>query len=308
MRSASSYCLPAEDTSDRLAYLSRRVNTAQIPTCADALLSTIPTIPALWRKPAVAVVHDLRHEDRPADFTVPVRLVRRFLFGAAYRRVDHLVADSNRTAEGLRARHPRTGSRISVVHLGADHIKGPSSTRRGAALAFAAKEPALLLQAWAILLRNARYGGMQLHIVALGEPQRANLAREALNLGVANHVILDPYLGGNRFGELMAEASAVLLPSRHEGFGLPVLEAMRRNIPVMISPDPALREIAAGHAACAASWAPADLAVAIERALCMTNQELVAARAHPDHFTWRRTAELTRAAVEIAARHHSLGS
>jgi glycosyltransferase involved in cell wall biosynthesis len=272
----------------------------------DALLSTSPSMPVLWHKPAVAVISDLRHEDRPNDFTVPVRLLRHVQFGNAFRRAERLIAISNRTAQVLRAHHPSTISRISVVHFGADHINGPASTRGGPALAFgqyAAKGATLLLRAWELLLRDSNYGEAKLHIVGLGESQRAKLRLEAQRLGVAHHVILDRYLDAEDFDILMGSASAVLLPSRYEGFGLPVLEAMRRKVPVMISSDPALREVAAGHAACAASWAPEDVTAAIRRALSMSGDEMNAARAHADRFTWRRTAELTRSVVELATRN-----
>ncbi len=284
---------------------------ALLPTLqsnADALLSTITSSPLGWRKPAVTIVHDLRHEDRPADFSRLQRTFRRIQFRAAYHRAGRLVADSDRTAQALRARHRETSSRVMVVHLGADHVPRRLSTRDGDVLAlghYANKEPGLLLQVWEILLRTALHQVHRLHIVGLGDRQRESLARDARRLGVADYVTLDAFLDAATFERLLGAARALLLPSRYEGFGLPVLEGMRQGIPVMISPDPALAEVAGGYAASATSWAPEDLATATQHALQMTDSEVTAAQQHSDRFTWRRTAELTRASIQDAIHTRS---
>jgi glycosyltransferase involved in cell wall biosynthesis len=267
---------------------------------ADILLATLPTIPALWRKPVVAVVHDLRHEVRPHDFPLGQRVARRLLYTAAYRRANLLLADSHRTANELLARHPGTAGRIAVVPLAADHVALRMSTRTGAAVAFGHfvnKDPGLLLSTWAGLSRDAPYDVPRLHIIGLREPDKRRLSSAAERLGISSRVELDGYLSSAPFDQLMATAGVLVLPSRYEGFGLPVLEAMRQGIPVVISSDAALREVAGGHAACALSWKPADLAAAVRTALAMTSQDLVAAQQHAEPFTWRRTVELTRANI-----------
>jgi glycosyltransferase involved in cell wall biosynthesis len=274
---------------------------------ADALLCTTTSIPKAWHRASVVVVHDLRHEDRPGDFSAARRLARHYFFGAALRRADRLLANSNRTAEVLRSRHPETAQRIGIAHLAADHVPFSYSTRDGDAVAFghhAVKDPSLLLDVWQILRRRSRLPLPRLHIVGLNGRQRDVLAREAMSLGILENTILDPFLDSRDFADLMQNASVMLLPSRYEGFGLPVLEAMRQGIPAVISPDPALREVAGGHAASAASWAPEDLAVAVESALRMTPESVAAAREHSNGFTWRRTAELTRENLELAVRQH----
>jgi glycosyltransferase involved in cell wall biosynthesis len=274
---------------------------------ADALLSTTTSLPTAWHRASVVVVHDLRHEDRPGDFSPARRLARHYFFGAALRRADRLLANSDRTAEVLRRRHPETNARISVAHLAADHVPLSFSTRDGDAVAFghhAVKDPALLLEVWQLLLQRSHRPLPRLHIVGLGAHQRDILTRRAVSLGIVQNVVLDPYLDSKSLDGLMRAASVVLLPSRYEGFGLPVLEAMRQGIPTVISPDPALREVAGGHAACATTWAPVDLADAVGTALNMTPEHVAAARQHSDRFTWRRTAELTRESVEWAVRHH----
>jgi glycosyltransferase involved in cell wall biosynthesis len=109
-----------------------------------------------------------------------------------------------------------------------------------------------------------------------------------------------------RLAAVRGGAAAVLVPSRKEGFGLPVLEAMAAGVPVLASDTPALREVGGEAAAYlpwddAAAWAEAISAAAgagrDERA-----RRAEAGRARAAAFTWERTAEgLLRAYRDAAA-------
>jgi glycosyltransferase involved in cell wall biosynthesis len=248
----------------------------------------------------VTVVHDLRHEDRPDEFGARQRLTRRILYTRAYRRADGIVAISQRVADDLAARHPLTSSRISVALHGSDHVPEWKSTRSGDAIAFGHhtnKEPLLLLSTWKRLLESSEAHLPALHVVGLDEPHRASLRGEAARLGIGANVILDRYLSDQQLEQLMRSASALLFPSRHEGFGLPVLEAMRQGVPVVISPDRALQEVAGGHAAESTGWSPEEFAIAVRRAMVMNSAAVGAAHEYANQFTWRRSAEITRAAI-----------
>lgn len=99
-------------------------------------------------------------------------------------------------------------------------------------------------------------------------------------------------------------ATLLVFPSRYEGFGLPALEALSAGCPAVLADTPALREVA-GDAA--EYFPPGDeraLGAVLIRLLADAGRRTAmaaAGRERAARFTWRRTAELTAQAYQVAA-------
>lgn len=269
---------------------------------ADALLSAVTANGFCGAScPHAVMLLDLRHELRPSQFSAWRRLGRRLLYGSSFRRATAILCISERTRRDLLRRRPELAYKSYVTLLGADHAacwRAGRGDRRRYALAFGHsvnKNVDRLLHAWRSY--TASHGSLTLCVCGLSDQTRAAAHQLVSELHLEASVELLPWQDDEGFQKLFAGAAVVVFPSDFEGFGLPALEALLLGVPVVISSDPALLEVSAGHAVVADDDSPEALAAAVERALKLTNEQIAAGRAHARRFTWQRTARQTRAII-----------
>jgi glycosyltransferase involved in cell wall biosynthesis len=141
--------------------------------------------------------------------------------------------------------------------------------------------------------------GATLVLAGHPEPYDAELRALAASLGVAGRVRFVDYVPDADLEGLWQLASVAAFPTRAEGFGLPVVEALARGVPVACSDIPVLREGGGEHVRLFDPDDPADAARAIAATIA-ERPDGVAARAWAARYTWTQAARDTFEAYERA--------
>jgi glycosyltransferase involved in cell wall biosynthesis len=278
----------------------------------DVVHAPSVAVPPKSDVPLVVTAHDAAPLIYPETYPRRGRRFHAQGLAAAAKRADLVITVSQSAAEELAAYTAIPPERIRVVPNGVDlEIASDAqveATRREFELDDAPyvfwvgsleprKNVELLVDAF---VRWALHTDLP-HLLVLAGPagwleDETSVLAPARRLG--NRVRTLGRVGDPALGALYRGADLFAFPSRHEGFGIPVLEAMAQETPVLAADIPALREIAAG-AAVLRSPDDLDAWVAALDNLLHDQAELSrwgrAGRARAQGYSWARCAEETRA-------------
>ncbi|GCF06885.1 glycosyltransferase family 4 protein [Dictyobacter arantiisoli] len=283
-----------EDYQDLLAFPQMHVQAVRLPSRRGILIQHQLFMPAIlkkvkpdmlhtpafatplsWRGPLVNTIHDLAFLKVPEQSSWYPRYYHMYVQRAAARRAQRVIAISEQTCEELTTYWSIPTARIRLIH----HALRPSLT----------ENPIMKTDIQAM---QARYGQRYLLHVGRIMP-RKNVERllEAFHLLAGRlpdlHLVLTGGVGygseralqlietslyykrihlagwvaDEKMGALYAGASALIFPSKHEGQGMPSLEAMACGTPVVASYEAASSEIAGDavlHADCTNTQSLAD--------------------------------------------------
>lgn len=290
----------------------------------DVLHSPAFVAPVSCSCPTVITVHDVTFLHNPAHFSGWWVNYLRLSMPKALNSAAAIICGSEHSKREIVRAYSLPETKVHVVQYGVDHQRFSTAAAldRTWARAVGIEMPYVLhvgvfserknipglLRAVATLRDQGKFRGYQLILAGKEAPgvvggrsidetiQKFNLHDLVLKVG---HVPDDKLAG------LYAGAALLVMPSMHEGFGFPVLEAMATGTPVITSNVSSLPEVAGDAALLVAPGDTQALAESIHSVLeDDVLRESLRARglAQAQRFTWERTAEGTVAVYRAVAK------
>jgi glycosyltransferase involved in cell wall biosynthesis len=253
-------------------------------------------IPPAYRGRSVLTVHDLSFERMPSLMSRRDRFMFRTFVPRSARRADRVLAVSEQTKRDLVERYGISEDKIVVTPNGVDPIFTPEGARAERARPYALfvggiqprKDPLAAVEALALL-----NGDLDLVLVGAEKRGGPELRERLRKLGLEQRVELAGHVEHEQLAGLYRGAACLVFPSRYEGFGLPVLEAMASGTPVVAAKTGALPEVAGDAAILVEPGDKTALADGIRRALAERERLVAAGLERARSFSWAETARRT---------------
>lgn len=273
---------------------------------ATLLHAASGTMPLLRTLPTVVTVHDMAWLRVQSHTRSYARAYFGKLQSRAYESAAAIICDSNFSAnEYHELINPRAS--IDVVYPGVDP-RFATIERKPDESPFALVTGTVETRKNLLTLIEALPSVPTLRIVSVGPPTPyADVVRaRATALNVSDRIDLRGYVAREELDDLYARATCALVPSRYEGFGYALAEAMCAGLPVISASSSSLVEVANGNAALvdpndAPAWSAAIRALLDDR----ENAELRAQSirtASVERFAWASAARSTIAVYDRVLR------
>ncbi|HEU4403649.1 MAG TPA: glycosyltransferase family 1 protein [Candidatus Polarisedimenticolia bacterium] len=223
----------------------------------DLFYSPVTALPLAGVRRRIATVYDLAWHHVPAHYPLAERVSQRLWLGLAGRVADRIVTISEATRRDIAGLLP--AARTEVITPGVDpaffreipapvvaQVRGRYGLEGGYLLVVATYHPRKnlprLIEAYD-RFRNRMPGRTRLVIAGRGGADTERLRERVAVSPYRGDILLPGYVPREDLPALYAGADLFLLPSRYEGFGMPLAEAMACAVPVLASDLPIFREV-----------------------------------------------------------------
>jgi glycosyltransferase involved in cell wall biosynthesis len=260
---------------------------------ADVIHFTGGTLPLLTPHPCVLTLHDLAWLHHAVDGGLHARLYFEALQRRLVTRADRIVTVSQTSREDI-VDHLRVApSTVAVTGEGIDDSWFALERRP--------IDPPYLLCVGTVEARKDLVTPVRalrelpdFRLISVGPYTSyvTHVVRAVSEANVRERVELRGYVDDADVRSLYEGASALVFPSRYEGFGLPPLQALAAGVPVVASDIPVLREVLGDCAFFARAGEPASFAQSVRAALAPDAREKIErGRVHARSFSWSDVAQ-----------------
>lgn len=285
--------LPARNQPLRMAWSFPRLLRRLQPAVAHFQHVVAPRCPS----PSVVTIHDLSFEQDPKLMGLRDRFFFRTMVPPSVHAADRVLAVSEQTKRDLVERYLVDATKIVVTPNGVDdqfHPQGPRHDGRPYLLFVGAlqprKDPLVAIEALSMIDDHSR-----LILVGPDKGSGNEARRAAIRLGLGGRVEFAGHVEKPDLAALYRGASCLVFPSRYEGFGLPVIEAMASGTPVVAAATGAVPEVAGEAAVLVDPGDPVALAHGVRRAHADRERLVKAGLERAQRYSWTETARRTLA-------------
>lgn len=282
----------------------------------DLIHAPAYTAPLVAAVPTILTIHDVSYERHPEWYPYRRDGVRRWFYRRSARAAAHVLTDSEFSRREIAAAYDIPADRITVALLGASAtfapLGGAIPLPPGVTLPFVLhvgdlhERRNLPIVARSVIAIRARGALPRLSLVLAGIDRGTgdDLAALAAAAGAPDAILRLGAVSEAALRALYQSASALVYPSRYEGFGLPLLEAMASGTPVVASRAASIPEVVGDAGVLLEPDDVEGWTMAIER---LTTDEAERARlraaglSRAGELTWARTARITLDAYERTA-------
>lgn len=323
--------LGAPPAVDLPSTITRRPSVIEVPTNIGRTQLALPmtargasvdlfhapayTAPLWGMPPVVLTIHDVSYARHPEWYPYRRDPFRRAYYRACAMRAERIVTDSEFSRTEIQAAYGIEPARISVVPLGvggafhADGQADPTATEESPYLVHVGdlhprRNLETALQAvWRVRQTVRDLRALRLVLVGVDRGSRAELETRAGASGAGSCLDFRASVADDDLAALYRGALALIYPSRYEGFGLPLVEAMACGTPVIASNASSIPEVV-GSAGLLID--PDDLDGFVDAVTSVGCDEGLRRRLRQasldraSAFTWARSAQKTVLAYRLA--------